>query len=163
MSIVKWLLIAAVALPLLVLIGAQFGLLSGTRPADLGVREGRLKAPSSSPNSVSSQAALHPTHPQLAYAKIEPLPVRDSGEATLARLEALVAGWPGGKVISREANYLLAEFSTPLMKYTDDVEFWFDASANVVHVRSASRLGRKDFGANRARVEALRAALAAAK
>jgi uncharacterized protein (DUF1499 family) len=31
----------------------------------------------------------------------------------------------------------------------------------VVHVRSASRLGRKDFGVNRARVEALRAALAA--
>jgi len=30
----------------------------------------------------------------------------------------------------------------------------------VIHVRSASRLGRRDFGVNRARVEALRGKLA---
>jgi uncharacterized protein (DUF1499 family) len=29
----------------------------------------------------------------------------------------------------------------------------------VIHVRSASRIGRKDFGVNRARIEAIRAAL----
>jgi uncharacterized protein (DUF1499 family) len=47
------------------------------------------------------------------------------------------------------------------MRYTDDVEFWFDPAAQVVQVRSASRLGYSDRGANRARIEALRARLAA--
>jgi uncharacterized protein (DUF1499 family) len=41
----------------------------------------------------------------------------------------------------------------------DDVEFYFDGKAGLIHVRSASRLGRRDFGVNRARVEALRARL----
>jgi len=39
------------------------------------------------------------------------------------------------------------------------VEFWFDPAAGAVQVRSASRLGSKDFGVNRARIETLREAL----
>ncbi len=46
------------------------------------------------------------------------------------------------------------------MGYVDDVEFAFDPQAGVLHVRSASRLGRRDFDVNRERVEALRARLA---
>jgi len=41
----------------------------------------------------------------------------------------------------------------------DDVEFWFDPAANVIQVRSASRVGRGDLGVNRKRIEAVRAAL----
>jgi uncharacterized protein (DUF1499 family) len=41
------------------------------------------------------------------------------------------------------------------------VEFWLDPAAGVVQVRSASRLGYGDWGANRKRVEALRQRLAA--
>jgi uncharacterized protein (DUF1499 family) len=43
------------------------------------------------------------------------------------------------------------------MRYVDDVELYYDERAGLVHVRSASRLGRRDFGVNRKRVEALRA------
>ena len=53
------------------------------------------------------------------------------------------------------------ELQTKLLKFVDDFEVWFDPTAGVVQVRSASRIGRKDLGVNRARVEALRAALAA--
>ena len=63
-------------------------------------------------------------------------------------------------VVTRRPDYLHAEATTRVMKYTDDIEFWFDPAAGVVQVRSASRLGEGDFGANRARVEAIRAALA---
>ena len=49
---------------------------------------------------------------------------------------------------------------TRVMKFVDDAEFWFDPASGVVHVRSASRVGRKDFGVNRARIEAVRQALA---
>jgi uncharacterized protein (DUF1499 family) len=47
------------------------------------------------------------------------------------------------------------------MRYVDDVELYYDERAGLVQVRSASRLGRRDFGVNRARVEALRRAIAA--
>ena len=46
-------------------------------------------------------------------------------------------------------------------KFVDDAEFWADLPNGVVQVRSASRLGEGDFGVNRERIEALRAALAA--
>jgi uncharacterized protein (DUF1499 family) len=45
------------------------------------------------------------------------------------------------------------------MGFVDDVEFLADRASGVVHVRSASRLGRRDFGVNRARIEELRAIL----
>jgi len=47
------------------------------------------------------------------------------------------------------------------MRYVDDTEFWFDPGAGVVQVRSASRVGSSDLGVNRARIEAIRARLAA--
>jgi uncharacterized protein (DUF1499 family) len=64
-------------------------------------------------------------------------------------------------VIRSQANYLYAEFRSKWMGFVDDVEFLSDAAAGVIHVRSASRLGRRDFGVNRQRVEALRAAITA--
>jgi uncharacterized protein (DUF1499 family) len=148
-------------LPLLLLVAGQAGLLRGTPPADLGVREGRLKAPSSTQNSVSSQAGLWPGHPQAAYAQIEPLALRGSGTATLARLASLLNDTPGATLMETRADYLRAEFRSRWLGFVDDAEFWIDPAAGVIQVRSASRLGREDFGANRARIEALRARLAA--
>ena len=160
----RWTLYTATILVVLALLGiaaGRLGLLTGKPPADLGVREGKLKAPSTRPNSVSSQAALWPGHPQLAYASIAPLAVAGDGAAAMAKLRRLVESTPGARVVQGDAGYLRAEYTTPLMRYTDDVEFWFDAAAGVVQVRSASRLGYSDRGANRARIEALRARLAA--
>ena len=67
---------------------------------------------------------------------------------------------PGAKVVESRDDYLYVQFSTRLMKFVDDAEFWFDPAAGVVQVRSASRLGRKDFGVNRERIESIRQALA---
>ncbi len=159
----KWTLYVAAGLLLLALLGlaaGRLGMLAGKAPVDLGVREGRLKAPSTRPNSVSSQAALWPEHPQLAYASIAPLAVAGDAAATMARVRSVVESTPGARVVQADGGYLRAEFSTPLMRYTDDVEFWFDSAAGVVQVRSASRLGESDMGANRTRVEVLRARLA---
>ena len=159
----KWTLYVAAGLLLLALLGlaaGRLGMLAGKAPVDLGVREGRLKAPSTRPNSVSSQAALWPGHPQLAYASIAPLAVAGDAAAAMTKVRSVVENTPGARVVQADAGYLRAEFSTPLMRYTDDVEFWFDSAAGVVQVRSASRLGESDMGANRTRVEVLRARLA---
>ncbi len=160
-SIVKWLLIAIVVLAVAGVIAGQLGLLRGSPPSDLGVRDGKLKRPSKTPNSVSSQADLWPGDAQQDYARIAPLALVGSGPETMARLKTVLQAQPGAEVVKAEGDYLHATFTTRLMKYTDDVEFWFDPAQQVVQVRSASRLGRKDLGANRARVEAVRAALQA--
>ena len=160
----KWLFILVVVLLVLAVaavVAGQLGFLQGRAPDNLGVREGKLKPPSKTPNSVSSQADLWPGHEQADYARIAALPLAGDGAATLARIQAIVAAMPGAQVVKSQPDYLYATFTTPLMKYTDDVEFWFDPAARAVQVRSASRLGRKDLGANRARIEAIRARLAA--
>lgn len=153
------------ALALAAVLAGQLGWWAGTPPSDLGVKDGRLKPPSEAPNSVSSQADLWPGHPRQADARIAPLALvgtgPEAGAATMARLRRIVETTPGARVVLQSPGYLRATYTTPLMKYVDDVEFWFDAAAGVVQVRSASRLGQSDLGANRARVEALRAALSA--
>jgi uncharacterized protein (DUF1499 family) len=160
MAILKTTLLVIVLLALAIALSAQLGLLRGRMPNDLGTRDGRLKPPSMTPNSVSSQAGLYPDHPQRAYATIAPLPVVDGGPQTLERIRRIVEAMDGAKVVKSDPGYLHVQFTTRWMKFVDDCEFWFDPRAGVIHVRSASRLGRKDFGVNRARVEAIRARLA---
>ncbi len=163
MLILKWFVIVVVLLAVVAVAAGQLGFLQGTAPTDLGVRDGKLKPPSMTENSVTSQAALYPDHPQRKYADIAPLPVKGEGPAALAKIKAIVEGMEGAKVIKSEPGYLYAQFTTRLMKYVDDVEFWFDPAANVIQVRSASRVGRGDLGVNRKRIEAVRAALEAGK
>ena len=161
MVIVKGLLVAAAGLVLVAIGAGQLGLLQSSAPTDIGVRDGRLKPPSSTDNSVTSQAALYPDHPQRSYSTIAPLALRGNGPATLAKIQAIVDAMPGARVVRSKPDYLYAQYTTPLMKFVDDVEFWFDPAAQVVQVRSASRVGKSDLGVNRQRVEAVRAALAA--
>ncbi len=158
MLILKWFVIAVVLIVVAIAVG-QLGFLQGTPPTDLGVRDGKLKPPSMTENSVTSQAALYPDHPQRKYAEIAPLPVKGEGPVTIAQIKAIVEGMDGAKVVKSERGYLYAQFTTRLMKYVDDVEFWFDPAANVIQVRSASRVGRGDLGVNRKRIEAVRAKL----
>ena len=159
MHIVIGLIVVVVA----ALLAGRLGAFSGSAPDNLGLREGKLKPPSKTPNSVSSQAALWPDHPQGTEAAIAPLALKGAdGPATIARLATLVEAMDGARIVERRPDYLYVQFTTKWMRFVDDCEFWFDPAAGVVQVRSASRVGRKDFGVNRARVEAIRTRLAAA-
>jgi uncharacterized protein (DUF1499 family) len=153
-------LLGLAALALMVV--GQMGLLAGTPPTDLGVRDGRLKPPSATANSVSSQAALWPEHPQRVQARIAPLAAGPDGAAAMARLKGLIATTRGATVVAEQPGYLYVTYTTRWLRFTDDAEFWFDARAGVVQLRSASRLGESDLGVNRARIEELRARLAGA-
>jgi uncharacterized protein (DUF1499 family) len=163
MLIVKWLVILVLLLIVVAVAAGRLGFLQGKAPTDLGVRDGKLKPPSMTENSVTSQAALYPDHPQRKYADIAPLALKGDGPATLARIKAIVEGMDGAKVVKSEPGYLYAQFTSKLMKFVDDVEFWFDPAANAIQVRSASRVGRGDLGVNRKRIEAVRSALEATK
>ncbi|MES2890280.1 MAG: DUF1499 domain-containing protein, partial [Pseudomonadota bacterium] len=156
MKFAFYLVLAAIVLAL---VAAQVGLLSGQQPADLGVKDGRLKPPSRTRNSVSSQAALVPDHPHRAYATIDPLPFKGAGAAaSLKALETVLRGMPGVTIVEQRPDYLYAQAQTRWLKFVDDVEFWVNPASSVIELRSASRLGREDFGVNRKRIEAIRAA-----
>ena len=160
MKILWFLALLVVVLALVLVIAGQMGLLAAKAPSRLGVTDGRLKPPSSTPNSVSSQASLYPDHPQQAYAAIAPLTFKGDGEAAIQQLAQVLTQMPRTVIVTQNADYLYAQSTTALLKFTDDVEFWLDKPNHVIQARSSSRLGRKDFGVNRARVEAIRAAFA---
>ncbi len=154
------LFIVILAMPLVLIAVGQLGLLRGQQPTDLGVKNGKLKGLSSTPNCISSQASLYPNHTQTTYAAIEPLPLKASGNvaASLAALAKVLRAVPGITVIEERPDYLYAQAQTRLLQFTDDVEFWFNPTKQSIDMRSASRLGQKDFAANRNRIEAVRAA-----
>lgn len=164
MNLIKRLLLAIAVSAILALVAGQFDLLQGRTPTDLGVHDGRLKPPARIPNSVTSQAGLYADHPMLESARIDPLPVKAgdvAGTATLAALKAIVERMPGARIVTSDGHYLYAQFTSQWFRFVDDTEFWFDPAAGVIQVRSASRLGESDLGVNRARIEDIRARLAA--
>ena len=145
------------ALFMLTLLAGQLGFLNGKQPSNLGVKADRLKQPSFSPNSVSSQADLYPDHPQLQYARIEPLPLKDGNLATsMTKLADVLRSLPSTAIVETKPDYIYAQSQTRLLKFVDDVEFWFNPAKGAIDVRSSSRLGRKDFGVNRQRIDLVR-------
>ena len=142
---------AAAGLALHLAIAKGDTMFAGKRPDYLGVKDGRLPRPKRTPNCVSSQA-----DPADAVHYIAPIAFKGSALDAIAAARKAVERMPRATVIRHEGNYLYAEFRSKLMGFVDDVEFTHDEKAGVLHVRSASRLGRRDFGVNRARVEELR-------
>ena len=120
---------------------------SGTRPDNLGVKNGRFAACKPTPNCVSSQADSADQEHYIA-------PIVFSGN--MNDLRRAVESMERATVITEEGSYLYAEYKSRLMGYVDDVELLLDEKARLVHVRSASRLGRSDFGVTRKRIEELR-------
>lgn len=121
------------------------------QPTNQSVSNGRLAPCPDSPNCVSTQAD-DPTY------RIEPLTFQGSAAEALRRLKAVIARQPRMKIVAETENYLHVEATSLIFRFVDDVEFSLDETAGVIHFRSASRIGYSDLGANRARMETIRAA-----
>lgn len=121
-------------------------------PDNLGVRDGRLAECPSTPNCVSTQSSdeLH---------GIEPIAFKGSVDEARRRVLEVVGAMPRATVLEARSDYVHALFRSPTMGYPDDVEFFFDQGAGLIHFRAAARLGQGDGGANRRRMEQIRAAL----
>jgi len=130
---------------------------SWKRPGNLGVRDGQLAPCKRTPNCVSSQADSADRRHYIA-----PLAFQGPPADAIASLQRAVEAAPGARVVRATPDYLYAEFRSRVMRFVDDVEFSLDPAGGVIHVRSAARMGIRDFGVNRARVESLRRALDAA-
>lgn len=102
-------------------------------------------------NCVSSQANDAARH-------VEPIAFEGAAPAALARLKDALAALPRARIVREEGLRLYVECTSRVLRFVDDVELLVDPAASVIHVRSASRGGRYDFGVNRRRVEAIRRA-----
>ena len=105
-----------------------------------------------SPNCVSSQST-NKRH------FIEPL--HYTGDTADARqlLIDLLENTKRVQLAKVGTDYIHAEFRSSIFRFVDDVEFLFPPGKNIIHVKSASRTGYYDFGANRRRVEQIRLTL----
>ncbi len=86
---------------------------------------------------------------------IEPFQYTSDFSVAKTKLRTIIETYPRTRIVADDDRYLRVEFMTKLMRFVDDVEFEFDETASVVHVKSASRVGYSDMGVNRKRVEEL--------
>ncbi len=113
-----------------------------------GLVDNRLRPCPDSPNCVNSDALS-------GQARIEPLAYKGSPERAWQNLKEAI-GETGGKIVDENSGYLWVVYTSAIMRFKDDVEFRLDQSVQAIQVRSASRVGYWDLGANRRRVEQIR-------
>ena len=101
-----------------------------------------------SPNCISSKSddSSHAIEPLHYDGEEHPFPI----------LLSVIENIPRTSLITQEGNYIHVEFRSMLFSFVDDVEFSYDAEKHLIHMRSASRSGYFDFGANRKRLERIR-------
>ena len=98
------------------------------------------------PNCVNSQSGR-------GLQSTEPIKVNQEKWATLKEWISQQKDW---QITIEDETFIQAVVSTPLMKFKDDVQLLYLAESDLLHVRSSSRLGLSDLGANANRVEKLR-------
>lgn len=119
---------------------------SGASGESVCVTEGRLAPCPDSPNCVSTQGKTE-RH------AMQPLPYLKTREASMERILSILKAMKRMDIVVLADSYIHAEFRTSLWRFVDDVEFFLDDTARVVHFRSASRVGYYDFGLNRRRMK----------
>ena len=107
-----------------------------------------------SPNCVSSQADDEQHF-------IAPFIYTGTLSEAQKNLISILQSIPRARIISIERNSIQVEFTSALFRFIDDAEFYFPENENLIHVRSASRVGYYDFGVNRTRLERIRKLLRA--
>lgn len=116
----------------------------------------RLAPCPKNPNCVSTQA------PEGSSKRMDPIPYTGTLAQARQKMLLVLRNHPRTRIVQEEPGYLKAECRSRVFRFVDDVELLFDDGAKQVQFRSASRLGRKDFGVNRERMERIRAAFLAA-
>ncbi len=117
-------------------------------PVGLGIKEKKLADLPKTPNAVSSQ-----TDEETRF--VAPLPFKGDLKNSVARIKAILDDKDRFFIQEENETYIHAIAVTPMMRYRDDVEFFFDEEASLIHFRSASRIGYSDKGMNRKRYEAI--------
>jgi uncharacterized protein (DUF1499 family) len=124
--------------------------ISSRKQPELGLVNSQLRPCPATPNCVYSEQ-------QVEGAFVEPLVYTTTKDVAWRKIKHAIVE-TGGVIVTEQDGYLHARYETPLMRYVDDVELRLEENNQVIHVRSASRVGNSDLGANRKRVARIRAA-----
>ena len=127
-----------------------------------------LAACSGTPGNVSDPAtvtelALCPSTPNCVSTSdtgethyIAPIEIEGDPDAAWQRLRDILTEDGSYEITASAPHYIRAEATTPILRFTDDVEFLLNRDEEQIEMRSASRIGRSDMGTNRERLEDLR-------
>ena len=138
-----------IVVSILVLLAMVFIAMKNTRPpSGLGLEDGKLAPVPKSPNAVSSQT----DDPEK---RVAPFPFKGSLASTRKGIKEALEAYGTIAVQQETENYLHGVSTTKWMRFKDDLEFFFDEKARVVHFRSASRVGYSDLGVNKKRYQVL--------
>lgn len=118
---------------------------TGDVPSDLG----QFSPCPDSPNCVFTKAKDE-TH------AIAPILYIEDREAAKKRLIKIIHSLPRSRVIMDKGDFIHVEFTSRLLRFVDDVEFYLAVEEGMIHFRSASRVGHSDLGVNRKRMEDIR-------
>ena len=142
-----WILFVIIGLILFLVI---LSIISREKPS-LGLVDGRLRSCSNRLNCVCSEYEDLPSY-------IKPLSFSGTVRSNWERAKQIILEMEG-KIKLEDDDYLWATFNTKIFRFVDDLELRLDKENNVIHVRSGSRVGYSDMGANRRRIEDLRSRL----
>lgn len=120
-----------------------------TMPEGLGLNNNTLAECPDKPNCVSTQSKKE-------EAKIDAIKYMVDDKTAYKLLLKVIENNKLANVVSKTTNYIHAAYYTKRKVFIDDVEFYIDADANLIHFRSASRVGHSDLGVNRKRMEKIR-------
>lgn len=124
---------------------------SGTMPK-LGIINGQLTPCSKSPNCVNSQATDKEHF-------IEPIHFIGTMKEAQDQILLVLSTWKRTNTKEVTEHYIRVEFTSKIFRFIDDVEFYFPPTETdkiMINIRSASRIGKSDLGANRKRIELFR-------
>jgi len=140
----------AVFIGIIIIAGVALGFMSRQAP-ELGLVDGRLSPCPESPNCVSSEGVKDDT---MHY--VEPISFQSTRSNVAWHTLSQAIEQQGGEIVEASDHYLHAIFTSRIFRYIDDVEARLDADMGLIHLRSASRVGHSDLGANRQRIKAIR-------
>lgn len=115
-----------------------------------GLVEGKLSNCPNKPNCVCSEHKDDTRH------YIDPIIIPQNSTVETFTLLKIVIREMGGNIQIESPNYLAATFTSAIFKFVDDLEIRIDSTQEIIHIRSASRVGHSDMGVNKKRIELLK-------
>ena len=113
---------------------------SGSKPGSIGQF---IDCPDK-PNCISSKSMI-------SAHMLSPIKYKGTKLEAKETLLKVLESMPRIRVSTNTENFLHVEFTSKIFRFVDDVEFYFD-EPEMIHFRSASRVGHSDMGINRDRM-----------
>lgn len=121
------------------------------KPKGIGLNNGKFYDCPDSPNCINTMASAND---KIHYS--EPISYQGSLQEAKLKILNIINSTPRTKILDESENYIHAIYISKMMKFVDDVQFYFDDNTKLIHIRSASRVGYSDLGVNRKRVDMIK-------